>query len=138
MIYLQNGEEAVTRRSVILIIWLVYLIIVVLLYTVVPLIDPSASVIGDYLPLFFFLPIFFPRRLMRSNSKRQSGSSSASENKNDSGNREGVNDVTMMNTESFDQYGISYRHRNFNFLYLAGIIIILVAAFIAIYVFALK
>jgi hypothetical protein len=44
----------------------------------------------------------------------------------------------MLNTESFDQYGISYRHRNFNFLYLAGIIIILVAAFIAIYVFALK
>ncbi len=127
------------RRSIILIIWLAYLVAVILLYTVVPFVDPSVGGLAGYLPFFFFLPIFFPRRLMRSGSNQKSANNKTNSNGGTGpDNSNEYSGTPMSDGQSFDQYGISYRRRNFNFIYLAGIVIILVAAFIAIYVFVLK
>lgn len=127
------------RRSIILIIWAIYLVALILIDAVLPAVDPSAGGIAGYLPFFFFLPIFFPRRYMRNRSNQNSGNSKNTTS--DSATPEkgtGYNDIPTANGESFDQYGISYRRRNFNFLYLAGIVIILVASVIAVYVFLVK
>ncbi len=135
----RTERSALKRRSIILIIWAVYIVALILIDAVVPYVDPSAGGVVGFLPFFFFLPIFFPRRYMRNRSNQNSGNSKNT--KSDSATPEkgsGYNDIPTANAESFDQYGISYRRRNFNFLYLAGIVIILVAAVIAVYVFLLK
>lgn len=120
-------------------IWLIYLVVLVIAEAVVPIVDPSIEGYFSYLPLLFFLPIFFPSRYRRRSS---SNSSSKTSNQSDVTNQDPTGDsgmstmdknYTHSEMDNFDNYGISYRKRDNRLLYIAGIGILAVSALIIIY-----
>lgn len=120
-------------------IWLIYLVVLVIAEAVVPIVDPSIEGYFSYLPLLFFLPIFFPSRYRRRSS---SNSSSKTSNQSDVTNQDPTGDsgmstmdknYTHSEMDNFDNYGISYRKRDNRLLYIAGIGILAVSGLIIIY-----
>ena len=122
------------RSSIILLLWISYFAALILVDAVIPLIDPSDSGIISYLPFFFFIPIFFPGRYRRRNrnQNRTTNGSSTSTNQDSAKEKTDyiINDYDINNLE---QYGISYRRRNYSLLYIAGIVIIVAGILIALY-----
>ena len=106
---------------------------------VVPLVDPSAEGDISYLPLLFFLPLFFPGRSRRKvsnnpTSQTSNQTDSTPQGKSiDSINGNAKNSYSPLDTENFDNYGISYRKGNSRTLYIIGIGILAVAVLIIIY-----
>ncbi len=127
------------RTKIIITIWLIYLAVLVIVEAVVPLVDPSLEGDFGYLPLLFFLPIFFPSRYRRrssSNSTPKTSNPSGIKNQEttgDSGKSTIETNYTTPEMDNFDNYGISYRRRDNRLLYIAGIGILAVSGLIIIY-----
>lgn len=56
----RTERSALKRRSIILIIWAVYLVALILIDAVVPYVDPSAGGVVGFLPFFSFFLFSFP------------------------------------------------------------------------------